>query len=148
MAALVARASAGEPLAGAARAVEPLLRRHEGHEETLSAMRAALEHPEERDVGRLGEGWIAEEALAIGLRAALVGATFADVIRIGANHDGDSDSTASIAAQLHGAARGLADLPLAWARRLDVLDPLLVLGHDLWSLGEPEVEAIEDYPPD
>ena len=80
---------------------------------------------------QLGQGWIAEEALAIGLFAALVGQSFADVLAIAANHDGDSDSTASIAGQIYGAHHGLADLPHEWIRRLDLLAPLSRLCGDL-----------------
>jgi len=48
------------------------------------------------NVKRLGEGWVGEEALAIGIYAALAGGTFPEVFAIGANHEGDSDSTASM----------------------------------------------------
>jgi len=61
--------------------------------------------------------------LAMGLYAALIGRDFLEVLAIAANHDGNSDSSASIAGQLYGAWRGLDTLPHAWARRLDVLDP-------------------------
>lgn len=64
----------------------------------------------------LGEGWVAEEALAIAVYAAVMADRVADTpaaalalaLRIGANHDGDSDSTASLAGQLLGAAHGMA----------------------------------------
>lgn len=79
------------------------------------------------DAARLGEGWIGEEALAIAVYAALVGRDYREVIAIAANHDGDSDSTAAIAGQLHGAWKGLAQIPHAWVRRLDVLEPMLGL---------------------
>ncbi|MBN6828619.1 ADP-ribosylglycohydrolase family protein, partial [Micrococcus luteus] len=64
-----------------------------------------------------GEGWVAEEALAIALYAALTAqaahpadpaAALALALRIGVNHDGDSDSTASLAGQVLGAAHGTA----------------------------------------
>jgi hypothetical protein len=53
-------------------------------------------------IAALGGGWVGEEALAIGLYAALVAPSFADAIRLAANHGGDSDSTASIAGQPYG----------------------------------------------
>ncbi|MGC5048832.1 ADP-ribosylglycohydrolase family protein [Micrococcus porci] len=64
----------------------------------------------------LGEGWVAEEALAIAAYAALVAETRAEdpaaalalALRIGANHGGDSDSTAALAGQLLGARHGMA----------------------------------------
>lgn len=76
-------------------------------------------------VQRLGEGWVGEEALAIGLYAALAARSFAECVELAANHDGDSDSTASIAGQLYGARHGLAALPAEAVHRLDVIEPLL-----------------------
>jgi ADP-ribosylglycohydrolase len=99
------------------------------------------------DIARLGEGWIAEEALAIGLYAAMRAHDFREAIRIAANHDGDSDSTASIAGQIHGAANGLAGISNSWVRRLDVLDPLLTLAADLSSLSTPNTPLLRAYPP-
>ena len=67
----------------------------------------------------LGEGWVGEEALAIGVHAALVTDGFEDAVRLASNHDGDSDSTASIAGQLVGAWRGAGVVPEGWAEGLD-----------------------------
>jgi ADP-ribosyl-[dinitrogen reductase] hydrolase len=153
MAIIVARTFNGSSLEEATAAACEMLRNHEAHEETSGKLEAALELAGSADddhaanVKRLGEGWIAEEALAVGLYAALVGETFSQVLQIAANHDGDSDSTASIAGQLYGTEKGLFDLPVKWIGRLDVLDPLLVLAHDLLALDGPGTQAIEDYPP-
>lgn len=76
-------------------------------------------------VARLGEGWVGDEAVAIAAYSVLVAQRFEDAIAIAANHDGDSDSTASIAGQFWGARNGIMSLPHAWVRRLDVFDPLL-----------------------
>ena len=121
-------------------------------EETARAIDGALAAaqdslPAEKAVSELGRGWIAEEALAIGLFAALRGRSFEDTMRIAANHDGDSDSTASIAGQLYGAKHGLAEVPLSWIRRLDVLDPLLVLAHDMTALATGSPRRLAEYPP-
>lgn len=78
-------------------------------------------------IRQLGEGWVGEEALAIGLYAFLSARNFRDTLIRATNHDGDSDSTASIAGQLWGAKQGLNDIPQAWIRRLDVLDEILYL---------------------
>jgi ADP-ribosyl-[dinitrogen reductase] hydrolase len=104
-----------------------------GVQETSDKIDAALEAAQRRDgdprtnVSSLGEGWIGEEALSVGLYCALAGSSFPDVLSIAANHDGDSDSTASIAGQLYGAWKGLADLPNHWIRKLDILGILLGL---------------------
>ena len=75
----------------------------------------------------LGEGWTGDEALAIAVYAAASTRNFEDAIRVAANHDGDSDSTASIAGQLVGARDGILSVPHAWVRRLDVLPQALAL---------------------
>lgn len=74
---------------------------------------------------QLGEGWTGDEALAIGVYAAGAANSFEDAVRLAANHDGDSDSTASIAGQLYGARHGIMAVPHAWVRRLDVLKDAL-----------------------
>lgn len=79
----------------------------------------------------LGQGWVGDEALAIAMYAFLSARDYTDVLIRAANHDGDSDSTASIAGQLWGAKHGLNDIPHSWIRRLDVLDEILVLANEV-----------------
>ena len=80
----------------------------------------------------LGEGWTGDEALAIGVYAACTENEFKKVVRLAANHDGDSDSTASIAGQLYGARHGITAVPHDWVRQLDVLpDALRLIKHFL-----------------
>ncbi|WP_026555354.1 ADP-ribosylglycohydrolase family protein [Arthrobacter sp. 35W] len=70
----------------------------------------------------LGEGWVAEEALAIGIYAVLATTAgdispvehFLAAIRVAVNHSGDSDSTGSIAGNILGAYYGEDALPQAW----------------------------------
>lgn len=128
----------GSDLNSAVTASLQLLQEKPEHRATTDAIIAALAERKRTAsmpaVDHLGEGWIAEEALAIGLHAALLSDSFPEVLRIAANHDGDSDSTASIAGQLFGACHGLADLPNLWIRRLDVLEPLLGLAGELIAL--------------
>ena len=110
-----------------------VLASHRGSAETIASINAALtavgslpaDHTDA--VAGLGEGWVGEEALSVALYAALAGNSFPEVLAIGANHDGDSDSTASIAGQLFGAWRGLSDLPQDWVTALDVRDPMVGL---------------------
>ncbi len=109
--------------------------------ETVQAMQMALKLaadkvPPDQAIPQLGQGWVGEEALAIALYATLVGDNFEKAIVIAANHDGDSDSTASIAGQLYGAMHGTKEIPHEWIRHLDVLNPLLVVAHDIARLQE------------
>jgi ADP-ribosylglycohydrolase len=116
----------------AAREIATLLRSMPHGDETAAAVDHALAlaaasnaQDHASAIRSLGEGWVAEEALAIGLYAALTGEDFVDGVAIAANHSGDSDSTASIAGQILGTTLGCAALPLHWIEALDVLEPLL-----------------------
>ena len=117
----------GDDLSEAIHQSTGILTNYPDHEETLFKVQLAVELAGSdlkplQAVETLGEGWIAEEALAIGLYAALKGKDFVDVIRIGANHSGDSDSTASIAGQLYGAWKGIDEIPKKWIKNLDVFE--------------------------
>ncbi len=127
LALLIRQLMTGGELPTAIEAVLALLDKQQHSEETTGAIRVALEladsgavsHAENIDLiyadptlkHKTSRGWVAEEALAIGIYAALVGDDLADVIAIAANHDGDSDSTASIAGQIYGAWKGVLSLP-------------------------------------
>ena len=131
-----------EPDRCAARAVE-LARRRNGADETIAAFERAHDLASAgsahgpRIPAQLGKGWVGEEALAIAWYSVLAANDFADAMRMAANHDGDSDSTASIAGQVYGAWKGLHELPHGWIRRLDALEPLAdIAGRMLAARGE------------
>ncbi|MDI2034092.1 ADP-ribosylglycohydrolase family protein [Paenarthrobacter nitroguajacolicus] len=73
----------------------------------------------------LGEGWVAEEALAVGLYAVLSttgedpAEHFRKAIAVAINHSGDSDSTGSIAGNILGAFYGEECLPSDWMEALE-----------------------------
>ena len=85
-----------------------ILKGWDGYEETLHAVTKALDwrSPPPRIIRRsihsIGGGWVGEEALAIALYAVLAAKSYVEAVRIASNHDGDSDSTASIAGQFWG----------------------------------------------
>ncbi len=134
MAAILRLTRDGIELAEAAQQARGIISNRKGAGDTVAGIDAALAaarggHQDHRKtIDSLGDGgWFGDDALAIGLYSAIAGQSFPQVLSIAANHDGDSDSTASIAGQLYGASKGLADLPNAWIRRLDVLDIMLGL---------------------
>ena len=116
----------GEPIDGAARAAAGRLRPEKGGGETADALEAALRLAREprlavgETIARLGEGWVGEEALAMGVFAALRGRDFRDALRLSASHGGDSDSTAALTGQLLGARDGLEAVPAGWIEKIDV----------------------------
>ncbi|MFJ5955097.1 ADP-ribosylglycohydrolase family protein [Paenarthrobacter sp. NPDC092416] len=89
----------------------------------LSADQAVLS-PEEL-TATLGEGWVAEEALAVGLYSVLAtqgndpAEHFRNAIAVAINHSGDSDSTGSIAGNILGAFYGEQCLPAEWLSVLE-----------------------------
>ena len=115
----------GRALPEALDAATSILREAPAHEETLYPLSAARELAEQgaptaERVESLGGGWVAEEALAIAVYAAL---SFPDDLRaalvLAANHSGDSDSTAAICGQLLGAVLGEEALPADWLGGLE-----------------------------
>jgi ADP-ribosylglycohydrolase len=102
-------------------------------------------------VESLGGGWIAEEALAIGLFCALVARDFKGGVLLAVNHGGDSDSTGAIAGNLLGLIHGKRGIPDEWLERLELRDVIERVGRDLWShFGAEErgtCQDQDDYPP-
>ncbi len=158
MAALVFELLDGTDLMTAIESVIPLLTKKERHEETLTALRKAQSlkasdtEPDEA-IRQLGQGWIAEEALAIGVYCVLKARDFEAAVIMAANHDGDSDSTGLIAGHLLGAMRGRSAIPERWLAPLElravieeVADDLAVAGS--WRMGywdDPGASVEEDY---
>lgn len=88
----------------------------------------------------LGEGWVAEEALAIGVYAALAAGTFSEGVLLAVNHSGDSDSTGSIAGNILGAALGQGAIPARWLGQLELRDVIATIAADLVT-GFEETDA-------
>jgi ADP-ribosylglycohydrolase len=108
-----------------------LLSRHPGHDEVTTALRAALVTDGPPEVERLGEGWVAEEALAIGVYCALKYPEVRRALLLAVNHSGDSDSTGSICGNLLGAWHGETALPPEWLADLEGRDTILELADRL-----------------
>jgi len=146
LAVLILALTDGASLADALAAAKSLLRAEPGHDETLRAIEMAEELadsglPHEEAIARLGQGWIAEEALAISIYCALVAHNFKDGVILAVNHDGDSDSTGAIVGNLLGAMHGVKAIPAEWLGPLELRDVITELAEDLyafkdWAIGE------------
>ncbi len=103
-----------------------------GHEETLEAVRRALDlagHAQgsksAEAVETLGGGWTGEEALAIALYCALVFPDdFQKALILSVNHSGDSDSTGAICGNLLGTLLGVEAIPVKWRARIEMYDEI------------------------
>ncbi|MCK7543124.1 ADP-ribosylglycohydrolase family protein [Marinobacter bryozoorum] len=118
-----------------------LLEAAPGHEETLAALENAVElshsgKPPHIAVRELGEGWVAEEALAISVYCALVAASFEQGIVMAVNHDGDSDSTGAITGNILGAMLGTHVIPQRWLAPLELREVIEAVASDLWTCRE------------
>lgn len=81
-----------------------------------------------------GEGWVAEEALGIGLYCALVAEDFGHGVLLAVNHSGDSDSTGAIAGNLLGAALGTGGISPQWLFKLELREVIQAVARDLRAL--------------
>jgi ADP-ribosylglycohydrolase len=111
-----------------------------------------------RRVVALGEGWVAEEALAIAIFCAVTAAGDPRAALLAAvNHSGDSDSTGAICGNLVGAALGVDALPDEWLGQLEGAGVVRELADDLvrevtgsadvadqW--GQPSSDWVRRYP--
>ncbi|WP_069816030.1 ADP-ribosylglycohydrolase family protein [Streptomyces sp. TP-A0874] len=125
----------GEPLDNAIQRALAQLSARPGHEETSTALKLALGAvrqglPTAARVESLGEGWTAEEALAIGVYCALVAEDVRHGLLLAVNHGGDSDSTGSICGNLLGALHGETALPPGWLAELEGRATILELADD------------------
>lgn len=131
----------GADLADATETAMALLRQHRGHQETTDlleqAVHLASSQPGSLDaLSTLGEGWVAEEALAISLYCALGAPSFEEGVTLAVNHSGDSDSTGAITDNL------LDGLELRGVIQ-SVADDLATAGD--WPIGEFSESRETDY---
>jgi ADP-ribosylglycohydrolase len=146
LAALIYRLAGGTSLPDAVPEVKRVLAEFPDHDETLRAVEAAeaacrREGPRHVAIAGLGQGWVADEALAIGIYCALAAGSFVDGVVLAVNHDGDSDSTGSITGNLLGAALGVDAISADWLEPLELCDVIGEIADDLydypgWHLSE------------
>ena len=134
----IREAAAGTPLPTACQQALEELRRHPSHQECANAVERAISLSAEKhgaatpqDVESLGEGWVAEEALAIGIFCALAAPNLESALRLAVNHGGDSDSTGAIAGNLLGASLGEGAIPHRWLAVLELREEILRLAEEL-----------------
>lgn len=120
------------------------------HQETLYSLQraqdlAAIGYPSVQAISKIGQGWVAEEALAIGVYCALVSRSFREGVLLAVNHDGDSDSTAAIAGNLLGVMMGIAEIPTELLEPLELKETILEIARHLYEFRDWSIEL---YPAD
>jgi ADP-ribosyl-[dinitrogen reductase] hydrolase len=121
------------------------------HDECLHAIEAAKTlaragEPTAEKLESLGEGWVAEEALAMSSYCALVAQDFRHGVTLAVNHGGDSDSTGAITGNILGVLSHPGDLPLEWLAELELRDEIEQLAGDLAADAEDPGRSWERYP--
>lgn len=129
----------GEALADAIEdSMQKLQKQDEDSDEVEAKVKQALELAEsEREPGpevveEIGEGWVAEEALAVSLYCALVAEDFREGVLLAVNHGGDSDSTGAITGNLLGTLMGEGAIPSEWKKQVELGWALRRMGEDLY----------------
>lgn len=139
LASLISRIVSGDPLMEAISEAIRILKRHKDHGESLMAVEAAIERyhrqkPSPEAIESLGAGWVAEEALAIGLYCALAaGDDFRQGVLLAVNHSGDSDSTGSVTGNIIGAHYGTDVIPDEWVDALEMKELVQEIATDLFD---------------
>lgn len=83
---------------------------------------------------KLGEGWVAEETLAIAIYASLKEANdIRKALIIAVNHNGDSDSTGAVTGNILGAYLGFSKIPDDFLKDLELKDEISSLALDLYK---------------
>lgn len=85
-------------------------------------------------IHKLGEGWVAEETLAIAVFCALrYEDDFDKALTVSANHNGDSDSTGAVTGNILGAYIGYNAIPQKYKQDLELHDLILEIADDLYN---------------
>ena len=136
---LIAELLDGKPLNDALDLVLEFLEQERDASETASALRKARTA---KDISELGEGWIAEEALAIGVYCALKHTwEFKDGVLEAINITGDSDSTGAIAGNILGVMNGENGIPADWISNLRERKIVSRIADDLWMRFEENADG-------
>ena len=98
----------------------------------LATELAANDKPDAINIRRLGEGWVAEETLAIAVYCAVKYENdFSQALIAAANHNGDSDSTGAVTGNILGARFGYERIPAQWKKDIECSDIILEIADDL-----------------
>lgn len=137
LAALIGAIVRGQDLSDAVETMLEQLSEYEHHEETTRAVEEAVDAAREpasaAAVEALGEGWTAEEALAIAVYAALAypePGEIRDALALAVTHSGDSDSTGAICGNILGALHGETALPPELAFEVEGRGTILTISDD------------------
>lgn len=138
---IIAELINGKSITESLDSVFELLKEFDTNRETTLALKKAVEFANSdldssSAMEQLGEGWIAEEALAIAVYCALKESDFKKALQLAVNHDGDSDSTGAICGNIIGAYEGMKVIPLDWLENLELKEFIVEIGEKMHQVNE------------
>lgn len=120
-------------------ALRELYNRHKNDVERMAELAertvflASCDLSDLENIQRLGEGWVGEEALAIGLYCTMkYFDNFEKAMIVSVNHGGDSDSTGAVTGNILGAVVGYNAIPQFYKEDLEMHDLILHMADDLY----------------
>lgn len=135
--AVIERATLKDAVNDAIAAMKELFPEAEHIDEFIEIMQKAVQLSEtDMDdlsaIHQLGEGWVAEETLAIAVYCALKYENdFDKALRAAVNHNGDSDSTGAVCGNILGAYIGYNAIPQKYKERLELHDIIIEIADSL-----------------
>jgi len=147
LAAMICELANGKDLMESINTAMSIAKTKTDYEETTKAVDLAVECHRRgmeplRAIELLGEGWIAEEALAISIFCALSARDFDHGVIMAVNHGGDSDSTGAITGNILGALWGERVIDRKWLEPMELREVIREMAGDLHECGSWE---ISDY---
>ena len=95
---------------------------------------ASMDKNDLEAIHQLGEGWVAEETLAIAVYCALkYSGDFDKALITSVNHRGDSDSTGAVTGNILGTSLGLKGIPEKYTKNLELKEVIMEIADDLWQ---------------
>ncbi len=151
LAGIVANLVSGEELETSVDNTMEILKKYEGHEDTLNLLEQAKElaHSDVDSslaIKQLGEGWCGDEAIAIAVYCVLKSPNdFETALLMSVNHNGDSDSTGAITGNILGAYMGADKIPAKWRNTVELNKELNQLAQDLYNKPSEIEDANKRY---
>ena len=138
-AAIIAYILKGCTIENAVESTINLIAQAPGGDETMDKLRQAMElheagEPSQAFLSTLGKGFVAEEALAIAVYAALsYSGNLKRAVLLAVNHDGNSNATGAICGSIVGAYIGKASVPMEWSQVLELEEVIEEMGLTLFE---------------
>lgn len=152
LACLIAKIISGVEIKRAVQASLEKLVFYDGYEECNQSVRKALRLAESdlepvQAISEIGEGRVAEEALAIAIYAVLKHPdNFKQALYVAVNHDGGSNSAGAIVGNILGAYLGFEGLPKEWIERIELSELIIRLADDLFTGYKGTLDWWRRYP--